>query len=418
MQTSPSTAAAPASEFTRGWRIVAASVVGIACGSSPVPFTSIGQLIGPVHEDLGWSVGQVSLAITVFGLCASGMAPIVGGLADRIGVRKIALASLALFGVTFACIALTPASVYAWWIAWGLSGLVSVGSGALSWTRGIGLWFLRQRGLALGIALLGTSVTGMLMPQFAGWAIDNFGWRSMFPLLAILPLGLALPIVWLWFREPRPEDRPSGVFVGGKPVGLSVAEAIRGYRFWVMILSILLIALAYAGMFVHMQQIVELQGFSRVQARGVVSSMALAILVGRVGTGFLLDRFWAPLVTLPVLSLPAVACVLLTGDSLTLPVVYVCAFSVGLASGAETDMIAYMASRYFGMASYGRIYGLLFLPFGIASAISPSLYGWARDATGGYDVPLTVATGMFVLGAAVLLLLGRYPVFDARKDAG
>jgi OFA family oxalate/formate antiporter-like MFS transporter len=399
------------SEFRKGWRIVAASMVGIACGSSPVPFTSIGQLIGPVHEDLGWSVGQVSLAITVFGLCASGMAPIVGGLADRIGVRKVALASLALFGVTFACIALTPANVVAWWLAWGLSGLVSVGSGALSWTRGIGLWFLRQRGLALGVALLGTSLTGFFMPQFAGWAIDRFGWRSMFPMLALLPLALALPIVWLWFREPKSEDRPAGVFAGGKPVGLSVAEAIRGYRFWVMIASILMIALAYAGMFVHMQQIVELAGYSRVEARNVVSSMALAILIGRVGTGFFLDRFWAPLVTLPVLSLPAVACILLAGDSITLPIAYLCAFSVGLASGAETDMIAYMASRYFGMASYGRIYGLLFLPFGIASAVSPSLYGWARDVTGGYDAPLHVATVLFVAGAAILLLLGRYPTF-------
>jgi hypothetical protein len=98
--------------------------------------------------------------------------------------------------------------------AWGLAGLVGVGSGSLTWTRGIGLWFLRQRGLALGIALIGTSFTGVLVPQFAGAVIDQFGWRAAFPVLAMLPLFIALPIVWLWFREPAAEDRPVGVLRG------------------------------------------------------------------------------------------------------------------------------------------------------------------------------------------------------------
>lgn len=391
--------------------MVLAAMAGVACGSSPVPFTSIGQLIGPIREDLGWSIGEISLAITVYGLAASAMAPFVGGLADRHGVRRVALWSLLLFGLSFAALALTPPHVWAWWLAWGLAGLVGVGSGSLTWTRGVGLWFLRQRGLALGIALIGTSFTGVLVPQFAGWAIDGYGWRAAFPLLALLPLAIALPIVALWFREPAPDERPAGVFAAGRALGFTAAEAVRGYRFWIMIASILLIAAAYGGIFVHMQQMVELAGFSRADARGVVSSMAIAILVGRIATGWFLDRFWAPLVTLPVLSLPAVACVLLAGDGLTLPVAYFCALSVGLAAGAETDMIAYMASRYFGMAQYGRIYGLLFLPFGIASAISPAVYGWARDLTGDYDVALGVATAMFIVGAALLLLLGRYPVF-------
>jgi MFS transporter, OFA family, oxalate/formate antiporter len=409
---------APVSEFRRGWRVVLAAMAGVACGSSPIPFTSIGQLIGPMHESLGWSVTEISLAITVYGLAAAMMAPLVGAIADRGSVRTVALWSLLLFGLSFGSLALTPPTVWAWWTAWGLAGLVGVGSGSLTWTRGIGLWFLRQRGLALGIALIGTSFTGVLVPQLAGWAIDRFGWRSAFPLLAALPLGVALPIVWLWFREPPPGDRPAGVFAADRPLGLATGEAVRSYRFWIMIASILLIALAYGGMFVHMQQIVELAGFPRAAARGVVSSMAIAILVGRIGTGWFLDRFWAPLVTLPILSLPALACLLLAGDGLTLPVAYFCALTVGLAAGAETDLIAYMGSRYFGMANYGRIYGLLFLPFGIASAVSPAIYGWARDATGGYDLALHVATGMFIVGAALPLALGRYPVFNAAGGQG
>ncbi|MEZ5498471.1 MAG: MFS transporter [Steroidobacteraceae bacterium] len=405
------------SELRRGWRMVIAALVGVACGSSPIPYTAIGQLIGPMREALGWSIAEISLAITLFGLCASAMAPLVGAIADRRGVRPVALLSLLLFGLAFAALGATPAVVGAWWLAWALAGLVSVGSGTLSWTRGIGLWFFRQRGIALGLALIGTSVTGVMVPQVAGWAIDRFGWRSVFPLLALLPLLVALPVVWRWFREPPPEHRPPEVFAEGKPVGLPVAAVVRGYRFWVMIASILLIALAYGGIFVHLQQMLELAGFDRTVARGVVSSMAAAILLGRVATGWFLDRFWAPLVTLPVLSLPALACILLANDTLVLPIAFFCALAVGLAAGAETDMIAFMAARYFGMAHYGRIYGLLFLPFGIASAISPTLYGIARDRTGDYDAALAFAAGMFIVGAALLLALGRYPDFTAEKKA-
>jgi OFA family oxalate/formate antiporter-like MFS transporter len=181
-------------------------------------------------------------------------------------------------------------------------------------------------------------------------------------------------------------------------------------------LSILLIALAYGGIFVHLQQMLELSGFERGAARVVVSSLAVAILVGRVATGWLLDRIWAPLVTLPLLSLPAVACFLLTGDSLSLSAAYFCALAVGLAAGAETDLIAFLAARYFGMAQYGRIYGILLLPFGIASAVSPAAYGWVRDLTGSYDPALLAAAVMFVVGALLPLGLGRYPVFREAAD--
>lgn len=405
------------SEFRRGWRVVVAGLVGIACSSSPVPYTLIGQLIGPMHEDLGWAVGDISLAITVFGLAASFMAPYVGALSDRIGLRPVALGSLVAFGVSFACLGLTPAIVWVWWLAWLISGLVSIGSGALTWSRGVNLWFFRQRGLALGITLLGTSLTGVAVPLFAGRAIDTWGWRASFPIMALLPLAIALPVVWLLFREPRPDERPPQTVDRHGLTGVTRQIAVRDYRFWLIFASIACIALAYGGINVHLQQLLELKGFDRNTAREVVSSLAVAILIGRFGTGFLLDRVWAPLVALPILCAPALACWMLLDDSLTLPLAFLCAAIVGLCAGAETDLIAYLASRYFGMAHYGKIYGLLFLPFGVAAAFSPAMYGWSRDATGNYDLALNVATVLFLLGGALLLALGRYPEFSRMKKA-
>jgi MFS family permease len=82
---------------------------------------------------------------------------------------------------------------------------------------------------------------------------------------------------------------------------------------------------------------------------------------------------------------------------------------LGLTAGAESDLIAYLAGRYFGMAHYGKIYGMLYMPFGIASAVSPLLYAFSRDVTGSYDLALSIAIGMYLVGGALLLMLGKYP---------
>jgi len=176
------------------------------------------------------------------------------------------------------------------------------------------------------------------------------------------------------------------------------------------------VAGAYGGALVHMPQMLKAREFSGAQIATVMSLFGGSIFAGRILTGLLLDRFWAPLVTLPILSLPAVACVMLAGDQLSFPMAIAAAFLLGFSSGAETDLVAYLASRYFGMAHYGKIYGSLYMVFGIASAISPTAYGWVRDSTGSYDPMLYVAAALFVLGALLLLTLGRYPVLSVANE--
>jgi len=408
---------APRSEFTLGWKVLVAALVGVACGASPIPYNSIGFLLGPLHEEFGWSFRDISLGLTVCGIAGSLLVPVYGSLSDRLGVRPVALFSLLAFGLSFAALALTPASLTGYWLLWLLVGVVGFGSTPVTWTRGVNLWFFRRRGLALGITLVGTSLTAILVPPLAAYSVEHFGWRLTFPILAVLPLFLALPIGLLLFREPRPEQRPPELTVDGVLPGITLREAVGGYRFWLIWISILCVAFAYGGVFVHLAQMLIGHGFTVSAAAAIVSTQGLAILVGRVGTGYLLDRFWAPLVTLPLLSAPAIACWLLAGDGLTPALAVVSAVILGVATGAETDLIAFLAGRYFGMAHYGKIYGMLYLPFGLASAVSPAVYGGVRDATGTYDAMLYVAIGLFIAGAVMLLGLGRYPDLQAGRSA-
>ena len=405
-------------EFTRGWRVLIASLLGTAFGASPLPYNTIGFFIEPLQREFGWTKAEVSFGVTVYGVLGALLAPVFGWLADRYGVRRVALGSLTAFGLAFASFALIPGTLAWYYALWTLIGLVGIGSTPITWSRAINLWFFRNRGLALGLTLVGTSISAMLLPTLTVQFVTHFGWRESFALLALLPLAIAFPIGLAWFREPRVEERPPelAAAAGGGLVlaGRTLGEAMREYRFYALWVSIVLISVAYGGALVHMPSMLGAQGFTPTQAASVMGVFGLSIFAGRIITGLLLDRFWAPLVTLPILCLPAVSCYLLAVDhSLTPTMAVLAAFLLGFSSGAETDLIAYLAGRYFGMANYGQIYGMLYMAFGMSTAVSATLYGWVRDSTGSYDAMLFAAAIMFVVGALLLLTLGRYPSFDS-----
>lgn len=397
-------------EFATGWKLLLTCLIGVACGASPLPFNVIGLLFDPLGNEFGWTRLQVSAGVTVFGITAALLAPLFGAASDRFGVRPVTLISVFLFGLTFASFYMMPGSLWGYYGLWFLVGLVGIGSTPVTWSRAINLWFFRNRGLSLGIMLLGTSLAAMVVPKLAGGILANGTWRDMFLYLAALPLLVSLPLAVLFFREPKEHERPAGVVQqGGNSTGIAFAQAMRDRRFWLIFASIMLIAAAYGGAHIHMIPIVMDHGFGIAEATSVMGVVGLGILAGRVITGFLLDRFWAGHVAFPLLCLPAVACFMLMGQDSAVPMLLIAGLMLGFAAGAESDLIAYLAGRYFGMGHYGKIYGMLYLPFGLFSAISPMVYGAVRDATGSYDGVLMVAAPMFVLGGGLLLLLGRYP---------
>lgn len=407
-------------EFRKGGKVLAAALIGTACGASPIPFNVLPLILGPVHEEFGWDFAAIAAGVTVFGLIASLLAPVFGAMADRFGVRRVAIGSTLAFALSFAAFWFMPPSLAGWYGLWAVLGVVGIGSTPVTWSRAVSMWFAKNRGLALGLMLIGTSISALVVPQVVTRAIAAYGdWRIAFPVAALFPLLLALPLALAWFREPRPEERPEGIAdSGGSLTGLTLREALRGRQFWILWLSILIIATAYGGAHIHMAQIVALHGFGPAQAANTLGVVALGILSGRLLVGLLFDRFWAPGVAFPAMLLPALACWLLAGTTSDLGTVMAGGFLLGFAAGTESDVIAFMAARYFGMANYGRIYGMLYMPFGIGSAVSPIIYGIVRDRTNSYDAMLTAAVFMFAIGGVLLLGLGRYPVLERKEAVG
>ena len=402
------------SEFSLGWKVLLAGVLGVMCGASPIPFNVIGFTAEPLTQEFGWTQTQILVPITIFGVIASFLAPVFGWMADRFGVRPVALWSLFAFAIAFAAISLTPAAndpstLYIYYGFWVAVGLVGIGSTPVTWSRAINLWFFKNRGLALGILLMGTSLAAMVIPQVAVWAIENYGWRQMFLIVAAFPITAAV-VGFFLFREPHPEERPKAIeSKSGKLTGVALQDALKDYRFWLIWLSIALIATAFGGAFINMPKMLGLRGIEPQTQATVMGILGIGIFAGRLITGALLDRFWQGFVAFPLLCLPAISCFILLGGDLSFALAALAGFLLGFAAGAESDLIAYLTGRYFGMAHYGKIYGMLYMPFGLFSAASPLVYAQVFDRTGSYDPILEVAIPAFVIGGALLLFLGKYP---------
>jgi predicted MFS family arabinose efflux permease len=403
-------AAAPRSEFALGWQVLLASSIGIAFGASPVPYNAIGHLVQPLQDEFGWGRGEIMFAVTLLGLTVTLLSPIFGTLVDRLGVRPVALGSCLLFSLCFGAIALTPNNIVVFYALFIMTAVLGGASIPISWTRGVNAWFVRNRGLALALALMGTGVASVVINNLAPWLNAEFGWRGLVLGLAALGLFISLPLAVLFFREPRAEERPAAAAEDpAADGGLTLREAAREARFWLMGASFLIVALVYGGLFANFVPLLRDDGFSAAQAGVLASALGIFLVVGRIVAGWLLDRFWAPLVAFPLLSAPAVSCLLLAHDGITPFEAWLAAGLLGFAAGAETDLVAYLSARYYGLKHYGKIYGALYAFFGIGSSLSPPIYGWVFDTSGSYIPMLYVAAVSFVIGASLLLFIGRYP---------
>lgn len=399
------------SEFRLGWKVLAIGVIGVLCGASPMTFNTVPQFIQPLRSEFNWSYKEISFGLTIFGVLASLLAPLFGFWADKYGARRVALWSLLGFGLAFGSLGFTQ-GLSSYFLIWFLIGLVGIGSTPVVWSRTINLWFARSRGFALGILLIGTSIAAIFIPPITNALIQNYGWRNAFFILAVLPLLLGLPLTWFFFRDPRPDEMPVALQeLGGLATGFGFREALGQWRFWLIFVSVFCVMMAYSGSHIHMKEILKLKGYSDGQAAGMFSIIGFSILAGRLLTGYLFDKFWAPAIAAVALSLPAISCWILFQDNNAFAVTATALVLLGFAAGAESDMLAFMAGRYFGMKNYGKIYGALYIAFGMASAISPFVYGAVRDSTGNYNLMLKACVGLFLAGAAMLLFLGKYPDF-------
>lgn len=391
-------------ELRSGWFLLVACAIGVGCSPIAIPFYSIGPLTKPIAADMGWLRSDIQLAILFSSGIGALTAPVTGWMIDRFGVRLVAIPSL--IGVSAGLfLASMATTLTGFWAGYAMAAILGAGANPVLWSRVIAGSFDKARGAALGLALLGTAIMALILPVMISAIEPDQGWRTALRSVAALPVLLALPIVYLLLR-PRQIIASDGLPLN--QTGVSLAVALRDYRFWVLTASILCAYLGISGAVPNLVPAFTDRGLTASVAAGLAGAFAISIIPGRILAGVLMDRFWAPAIACSALLLPAIGCIMLMNA--TNPTVLLAAcFMLGIAAGAELDVLAFMTARYFGLAHYPKIYAFSYVALATGSATAPTLFSRVHETTGNYEMSFAIASGLFVVAALLLLLMGRYP---------
>ena len=181
---------------------VVASMMGLAFSIATLGFTySIGAFVNPLVAQFGWTRQQILGVQPLITVAVVTLSAITGWLADRHGVRRLILVSQLLFGLGFFALAAWLDSLASLYLLYFLLAVAGGGTLGIGFARILTQRFERQRGLALGIAMSGTGLCGFLVPPYATWAIEQFGWRGGYVALGLLPLCIALPLSWRFLHD-------------------------------------------------------------------------------------------------------------------------------------------------------------------------------------------------------------------------
>ena len=413
MTTATEPASPPRSALRSPWWVVFGSVIGLIVGNGPIVFFTFGLFLIPVTQEFGWDRATFSSSLFVGHALAALAYPFLGRAIDRYGIRRVSLTLIVLFSLATASLSLTPPSAAVFIAMAGVCGLLSAGQAPLPYAKAVSSWFDERRGLALGIAMTGIGIGATLVPQFARAVIAAYGWRAGYVALGALTFVVAFPAVAVFIREP---ERRAFSDSDGVVPGLTVIESLQTSSFWLLTIAVFLVVTTINGIVGHLVPLLTDRGLPLRDATATLSVVGLSTIAGRLFSGYLLDRFFAPYVTAGLFLLPLVGISILVaaaGGSATL----LAAMSLGFALGAEVDAIGFLVSRYFGLRAYGEIYGCIFAIFTVGTGLGPVLMGLSFDATQSYNVTLTGFGVALVCASVLVSRLGRY-TFPAIRRRG
>jgi len=401
-------------EMLSGYPLLLAAFIGIAIGINSIYFYTSGLFVKPLQAEFDWSRSAISSVNFVGALASAGLAPFVGALTDRFGVRLVA--GVCLLGFASGFYLVSGASNFTEFFVFALFlQMVGTGTSPIVFSRLVNQHFNAARGLALGISLAGTGLTGALAPRFLAGFIEENGWRDAYQVLGLIVILLTPLVILLASYRVKPDDREPGDQESGSRIGqdeehgIVLSEALRSSTLWFLSALFFSVSIAIGGLILHFIPLLTDAGVDFKTAASVAGTLGVSVVIGRIGIGFLLDRFFAPYVAMILFSTTAIGLLILAFAGPDSAVI--AAFCIGASIGGETDLIAYFTARYFGMRAYGKIYGIVYAMFTLGMSFSAVLVGGIYDLHGTYFPALLTSAGLLMAGVVICSRLPAFPKF-------
>jgi predicted MFS family arabinose efflux permease len=356
-----------------------------------------------------------SSAMTPMLLVSSLAQAVVGTACIRFGVRAVLLASLACLLASFVVLSGTL-ELWHLYLAMGLLAAGNAGIGDVVVGAVITRWFDRARGIALGIALTGSNLGGVVFVHAIVTVSATGSWRQAALAVGIGGVAVMLPFAIFAVRNPRPGElevagaipaAQDGIAAIADAPSLDLGTAVRTPAFWILVYVLFCYAFSQLGMVDHLMLYWTDLGHSRAEAAGYLELTLGAGIVSKLGAGALALRLSAR-------TALALNTLVLTGSILLLPfadragVLPVFALMFGVATAARDVLFPLLIAQLFGTRYLAQLYGFIMLAFFPGGGIGPLMLAWVRDQLGGYELGFAACAALD-LAALIALLFVRRP---------
>lgn len=383
-------------QLHRGWAVAAVIFMTFALTIGITQY-SFGVFVTELEADLGWNRTELNGTLTLFAV-AGLLAPFVGRLIDRHGVRPVMMCSFGLLAFSN----LVRPFVDELWQFYALSliqfmavpGTIMLPAGKL-----LVDWFPEARGRAMGFATVGANVGGATFSALSALLISSVGWRATYAIYGVL-FVIAIPVVAIVIREGG--RRREGDATSVVEEGLTARSALRTRTFYVLAVSLTLAQLTYLSVLTQIVPHFENVGFDRGMAATAVGAMAFFGAVGKITFGWLTEYVASRFVLMLSLGMQATGLVILVlaGDG---ALVWSFIPIFGLGFGALGALMTLLVQETFGVREFATIFGLVNFATQGASIVGPPLVGASFEITGSYGMAFTVIATLFLVGAVLLI---------------
>lgn len=387
-------------EFRRNWRVLAGAFIGI--GTSLSLNSYILSTFQPYFlQTFGWTkpqwaaLGAVQLLVVI-------ALPIVGRMADVIGVWRTAAIGAVSFPLFLLSIALMDGNITHYLMIYIAQTVLGATATSTVFARVVAERFNKNRGLALGLCSAGSPLVAAAGSPLISAFVRDHGFRAGYLAVALFcAVGSALTLWLLWGVEERRKARPP------EQRGMGDYRAVFAMPvFWFMMVAIFLVNLPFSLATAQLKLVVAEQGLPDVSAAIIVSAFAIASVAGRWVFGFAIDRLPAHRVAAVGFGLPIIGLLILLSPFDSLPAVMFAMVLIGTAFGSEADVIPFLVSQRFGIARFGTVLGLMMAATGGALGMGNVLLAVVLKITGSFDAYLWICGAAGLVGALMFLSLG------------
>ena len=384
-------------ELRAGWRDLLGATIGLAMGYAAYnPVSSF--FFRALEQEFGWSKAAAAVALVALPITAA-VLPFAGVLLDKFGVRRVAMISAALMSLCFIGLSQMSGNLWVYYAAFIALSVLGCATTPISYTRTIATRFTKSRGTALAVALLGIGLAGVMIPPLLAKVMASSGWRGGYQLFALIAIVGGV-IAMLLTRKPRDAGDAQLAAVGD-----TVKEAVGKRSFWLLGIAILFVSIASFGFVSQFQSLMIEKGLPPALAPILLSTLAASVVVCRLIVGWALDKFAAERVSAVTLLVAAAGMLVWLLGGPTMGTAVVAMVLLGLAIGAELDLLSFFTARLFGLRHYGAVYGALGVFFYLGIAAGGISYGAMHDRTGNYNNAVTMSALLLLMSAGLFLAL-------------